>query len=113
MIVDDELLTDEKIMAQKFADYFKDIPISTRRSLNEPIDNYDDLVPLNDSSIFLNPSTPHEVSLVLDKLNNKSNKGDIPTKILKTIKNELSPILSKLFNMCPFKILKWTISFIE
>jgi hypothetical protein len=48
-------------------------------------------------SLFL--ATPKEILDIINKLSNKNNKHDIPTKILKATKEYTSPILSKLFNM--------------
>ena len=54
------------------------------------------------NSLYLSPSTPDEVSSVIDSLNNKKavRVHDVQTKFVKFAKTIISPRISNLFNAC-------------
>ena len=54
------------------------------------------------NSLYLSPSTPDEVSSVIDSLNNKKavRVHDVKTKFVKFAKTIISPRISNLFNAC-------------
>ena len=54
------------------------------------------------NSLYLSPSTPDEVSSVIDSLNNKKavRVHDVETKFVKFAKTIISPRISNLFNAC-------------
>ena len=98
ILLNGEFVTDTEVISQQFCEYFSSIPIQTQNKLNEPINNYSELIPLNEQSLSFRQTTPTEIEKVINGLHKKG-RG-IPTKLLKAIKQYISPILCKLFNMC-------------
>jgi hypothetical protein len=88
------------IIAEEFNRHFSTIPIITQSRLANPLHNYEHLVPFNDLSLNLEPSTPNEVKSVLRELKKNQNASELPVKFLKIILQELSSLLSSIFNMC-------------
>ena len=54
----------------------------------------------NQKSIFLNPTSPDEIIKITQKLKSSNSSGvdNISTKLLKSIINEIAPVLSHIFN---------------
>ena len=55
---------------------------------------------IKQNSIFLNPTNPDEISEITKKLKGSNSSGidNISTKLLKSIINEIAPVLSHIFN---------------
>lgn len=100
MLIDGISTSDQQEIGRKFCEYFCDLPRLAQRNINKSFKNYDNLIPINENSISLYFATPKEVYDLINKLNNKSSKHDIPVKILKASNDLIAPILCKLFNMC-------------
>ena len=96
--VDGETVTETKIISQKFCEHFASIPITTQSKLNEPINSYADLIPINENAFHFRHTTPVEIEKII--MNLKKKGRGLPAKFLKLIKHLMSPILCKLFNMC-------------
>ncbi len=49
--------------------------------------------------MVLNPVSPNEIYQIIGKLRNKNGLDDLPVKILKRVKNDISIIIACLFNL--------------
>ncbi len=74
--------------------------INTLSDLDSSLHSYDNLVPANERSMFMRPSSPAEIGNVITQLSNKNNSTKLPLKFLKYVKYEIATILCKLFNLC-------------
>jgi exonuclease III len=92
-------LSSEHEIANEFNNFFNSIPITTQSKLKKAIGDYNDLIPSNNSSIFLFPSTTNEISKIITGLKNKNNTLTLPIKFLKFTNEHISPIISSLFNL--------------
>ncbi len=92
-------LTRSDLIAKEFNEYFNSIPTITQAKLNNSKEDYIDLIPVNNKSMFLIPTTPHEVLTTVNNLKNKKS-NDIPVQFLKSVGFEVSTILCTLFNLC-------------
>ncbi len=52
-----ETLTDKKLIANEFNQYFNTIPTKTQSDLDPSLHSYDNLVPTNERSMFMKPSS--------------------------------------------------------
>jgi hypothetical protein len=98
--VNDDEIFDKKEIVKCFNEYFSSIAQETQEKLDAPALNYDNLIPFNESSMFIFPTSHIEISNIIKKLENKSNNEDLPIVLFKMINENISPILSKLINMC-------------
>jgi hypothetical protein len=73
--------------------------LEVQSSLGPSLNNYDNLIQRNNNSIFLTPSVPSEVSKVINNLPNKNGLNDIPVRIFKRVRDDISIIISSLFNL--------------
>ena len=90
-------------MADAFNEFFtnvgptldNDIPIST--NLRDPSIYFSSRVP---HSLLLAPTTSHELNEIISNLDDSKSSGpsSIPTKLLKLVRNEISPTFSKICN---------------
>ncbi len=55
---DGETLTDKKLRANEFNQYFNTIPTKTQSDLDPSLHSYDNLVPANEWSMFMKQSSP-------------------------------------------------------
>jgi hypothetical protein len=92
-------LTSPDLIAKEFNIYFNSIANITQSRLDNPKKNYENLVPINNTSMFLIPTTPGEVLKTIDSLNAKKS-SDLPVKFIKYVGTEISSLLSNLFNLC-------------
>lgn len=92
---------DPKVVANIFCNYFS--TVATDLSNNAPICNKNPLEYLDApvvNSFFAHPATVSEVTNLIGSLPNKnSDANNMPTFILKLLANEVSPLISELFNM--------------
>lgn len=95
--IEGNIITDEKQLAENFVDFFASIPIDAQSKLKNPIENFDNIIPVNNSSIYLRPARSKEILIVINKLSNKSSKNDIPMKIIKSQSASFARVLSLLF----------------
>jgi hypothetical protein len=92
-------VTGTKNINEEFNLYFNSIAAKTQSKLKKPLFDYSDLVPVNNRSILLTPVIHSEIESIVNKLKNKGNSTDLPLKVLKLIKCDISPLLCKLFNI--------------
>ena len=99
---DGNKITDPKEIANNFNDFFTNIGNKLADKITPPDNNY--VSPLKSknqqSSIFLNPTNPEEIIKIVKKLKDSNSSGidNISTKLLKSIIDEISPVLSHIFN---------------
>ena len=90
-------------MADAFNEFFtnvgptldNDIPIAT--NLRDPSIYLSSRVP---HSLLLAPTTSHELNQIISNLDDSKSSGpsSIPTKLLKLVRNEISPTFSEICN---------------
>ena len=93
--------SDPLIIANSFNNLFSSIAFNIHNSLPVPASNslFDDF-PSCLSSLFLCPTSDHEVCSVIHSFENKKcSKDDIPIKILKFIAPYISDFLASIFNL--------------
>ncbi len=93
------LTNDLAIVTRSFNEYFVSTPLDVQSCLGPPQDIYNNLIQRNESSIFLTPSTPQEVTRTVQNLPNKNGLNDIPVLILKRVLNRVSVIICNIFNL--------------
>jgi hypothetical protein len=97
-VPDGDTTNDKKTIANTFNNFFVSIGTDTQSELDPPLNNYD-IIPQNNNSITLNPTIAIEVDTLIKKLKNKNGLKDLPVSILKRISQDISPIITQLFNL--------------
>ena len=95
-------ITDPTAMSKLFNNYFTSIAEKSKSHIKFSPKHYTDyLSNTNTNTFFLTPSDKSEISFIISALdsNNPSGPNSIPVKILKHLKNDISQLLSKVFNM--------------
>ena len=95
-------LTDPTEIANTFNNYFSNIGESLQSKIHSSHVNFTKyLKNPNINSFFLSPTNENEIiGLIMDlKIGKASGPNSIPTIVLKDLKNEISVILCKLFNL--------------
>lgn len=97
--IDEHLITDPQEIAQAFNDFYIDqVNQQCTKKTNQinPVG-----ITFNPNSLFLNPTTPYEVYLIIKNLKNTNSTGHdkICTKVLKYVAEVISPVLSYLINL--------------
>ena len=100
IMVDGNIISEDSQLAERFASFFASLPIITQSKLHRPIENFDDIISTNTSSIYLAPTSTLEISQIIKSLNSKSSKNDIPMKIIKLMNPSIAQVLATLFNLC-------------
>ena len=104
--IDGEEITNNVIIAENLNNYFVNIAKDLQEGMQDELDqnlNMGQNINIQGSpnSIFLNPVTFDEVSIIIKTMkNNNFHKAEIPVKLLKQAVNIVSPVLSSLFNHC-------------
>ena len=102
IVIDNQKITDRRIIANQFNKYFSSIA----SKLNETISDLSDsqfssfeefLMPSNKNSIFLNDCSPAELLEIVKELDN-SKSSDIPIRVIKKSAHVICPYLSLYFN---------------
>ena len=104
-IIDNEKITNRRLISNGFNKYFNSIASKLNDSLiDEPIScmripSFQDfLMPSNPNSIYLEECTREEVISIIAELDNNK-ASDIPIRIIKKVSHIISPILSDYFNI--------------
>ena len=105
-----ELLGNEKIIikdkmeiANRFNCFFSEIGQNLANKIKQEDINYIQKEEnINSKSLYWMPITEEEIKTHIQKLKQNSSPGPdkITNMLLKTIKNEIAPILTKIFNLC-------------
>jgi exonuclease III len=96
-----QIFNNPKEIANRFANYFEQVPHNVRKKLPSKVPHFTKYLPkAARNSMFFNDSTPLEVFGLINKLKNSCSTGnvDIPNQFLKLINFPLSYILSQLIN---------------
>ena len=99
--INDKLVDDPNVIANKFNDYYSNIASSVANNMPDSNVAYNEfLVPVNVDRINWEPATVIEVKEIVKKLNNvKEGPDKIPISIIKNNIDTLSPILTHLCNL--------------
>ena len=97
-------LLDGNRIANEFGQYFSKIGKTYADNINPPktsITDYLKVIPRNAKSLYLTPTTEVEIMKLINQLPNKKSSGydNIDNVILKHIKECISPIMAKIFNL--------------
>ena len=99
---DGNKITDSTHIANNFNSFFTNIGTKLADKIPDPDHDYQS--PLNSinqkNSVFLNPTHPEEIINITNKLKSSNSSGmdNISSKLLKTIIDDIAPILSHIFN---------------
>ena len=98
--VNGNIIENKETIANSFNEYFSTIGSNIANSIDNRLLNHRDyLTGSYPQSMFFGPSTPHQINYIIKHLKNKKSGIDnIPTIILKSISDILSPPISKLIN---------------
>ena len=90
-------------ISNKFGEYFSQLGEKFANKIKKSrynITTYLKVIPRNCSSIYITPTSEHEISKLINALPNKKSSGhdNIDNILLKKIAMEISPILTNIFN---------------
>ncbi|KAL5266124.1 hypothetical protein ACHWQZ_G006691 [Mnemiopsis leidyi] len=105
--IDNEKITNRRIIANEFNKYFVSLASNLNQAYNEigelsvnRLPSFYDYLPRSSSSsIYLHDCTPEEVSKIISELKN-GKSSDIPIHIVKRSSHIISTVLSVLYNEC-------------
>lgn len=103
LIINDEVLTDPKTMANAFNDYFADIVKNTDNNFySDSTRSYSSNLTFNTKSIFMPPTIPPDILNIITSLRNTNSAGydGITTKIVKDVATLIAAPLSYIINLC-------------
>ena len=97
----DKIITDLYQIANQFNSYFVNIGSNLDDKIPKTNKNPIDYIPRNyNLNMFLNPTTPTEISKIIDKLKDCSAGWDgVPSKVIKNSKLLILPILTHIINL--------------
>ena len=106
-IIDNEKITNRRVIANEFNKYFVSLATNLNEAYNEigeltvnSIPSFTDYLPnTNSSSIYLSDCTSEEVFNVISELQN-GKSSDVPIHVVKASSQIISPVLSMLYNKC-------------
>lgn len=95
--LNNRLVKDPKIMAQKFNNYFIEEVQPNSKVKSKILCNYSTC-----KSFFMKPTVPQDIYNIIRNLRNTNSTGydNICTKVIKYVADVISPILSDINNMC-------------
>ena len=96
---DGTIITDDKAVASRFNRFFVDKPKKINRNIQRPVNDYGNLVPINNKSFKMLPASPEEKIKVMKKLKNGGGGTVLPVRFLKMIGEQAAVHISKLFNL--------------
>ena len=91
-------ISDSEKIADAFVNMFDELPNELVNNIPDALVNHTNNIKTNPKSMLLFPTTPNEIILIIKDLKPNNSTDDIPTKLLKLANEEISLILSKLFN---------------
>ena len=99
-IIDSDRIThtDSNQISNSLAGHFDGLPGSLIKDMPKSSHKYLNNITMNNKSMIMFPATPNEIINIIKDLKNNNNTRDIPTKLLKLANEEVSIILSNLFN---------------
>ena len=98
--INNSIITDPKQVANTFNEYFNRIPTEIHNNLSQSNNNYINLVPINNHSIFFNPTISFEIEEIVNNLSNSNSMFDVPTKFMKLVIPHISDMLADFINLC-------------
>ena len=97
--------TNQVEISHFFDNYFASIAGKTKVSINYSDKHFSDFLnDKNQNSFFLSPNNKYEIQTIISSLNSNKSVGpnNIPTRILKLFKNDISAHLADIFNILFF-----------
>lgn len=97
-----EKISDNKIIAESFNNFFANIGITLANKISEPSNaKLSTTQNCNSNSLFIYPTSPDEILKVTSKLKNSNSSGidDISNNLLKQIIPSICNVLSHIFNL--------------
>ena len=96
---DGDMISDDKQMAHHFNKFFTEKPHQIYNSIRSSVHDYGSLIPLNNKSFRMIPTTPDEVITVIRKLKNSGGGLAFPVRFLKLICDRAAVHVAELFNL--------------
>ena len=104
-IIDNEKITNRRVISNQFNKYFNSIASKLNDNLHDSelsdskFSSFEDfLMPTNNNSIYLEDCTPLELLEKISELDNNK-ASDIPIRVIKKAAHIIAPILSEYFNV--------------
>ena len=102
--IDNLEICDSRQIANEFGHYFSKIGNKHMENIKPPNTNIKDylkVIPRNAKNLYFTPTTDREVMNLISKLPNQKSSGydNVDNVILKQIKECISPVLAKIFNL--------------
>ena len=103
IIVENLEITDTKLIADKFADFFGSVESRLARQIGKSthsISYYNKQITCNDKSLYFYPTDEEEIKTIINGMISKTSTGfdGISNKLLKSIKNSILTPLTIIFN---------------
>ena len=105
MVIDNKKITDRRMIANHFNNYFNSIASKLNESvLSANVSDsrfqsfVDFLMPSNENSIFLDDCSPEELLEIISQFDNNK-ASDIPVRVIKKAAHIISPVLANYFNL--------------
>jgi hypothetical protein len=105
IIIDNKKITDRRVIANEFNNYFNSIASKLNESIvhvnisDSGLQSFEDfLMPSNNNSMFLDDCSPEEILEIISQFDN-SKASDIPIRVIKKSAHLISPILASYFNL--------------
>ena len=105
MVIDNKKITDRRMIANHFNNYFNSIASKLNESvLSANVSDsrfqsfVDFLMPSNENSIFLDDCSPEELLEIISQFDNNK-ASDIPVRVIKKAAHIISPVLADYFNL--------------
>ena len=97
----DEIISNKNIIANKFNDYFIELPNNLKESIPKIPNDITSKIPSNDHSFWLRPTSADEIKRIIEQLDDKKfHTSPTPPRLLKLVADQLAIILTILFNHC-------------
>ena len=93
-------VSDPKIVSEAFREHFTALPIEVQNRVGTPVNDFSNLIPINNQTMGFFYSTCYEIERTIDSLKKDGGLEDLSRRFLKLTRDHLSPLLSNLFNMC-------------
>ena len=108
MVIDNKKITDRRMIANHFNNYFNSIASKLNESvLSANVSDsrfqsfVDFLMPSNENSIFLDDCSPEELLEIISQFDNNK-ASDIPVRVIKKAAHIISPVLADYFNLLTY-----------
>jgi hypothetical protein len=99
--VNNEILTKDEIIVNKFNDYFIQLPKDLKETIPKVINNSITKISMNEKSFWLRPTNENEIRNLINELDDKNfHTSPTPPRLIKLVADQMVIILCILFNYC-------------